>query len=157
MALEVAIAAYVAAAAPLHEAVFAALAAAGPLLLAVGLRLRWLSFVPLSIVILGGVYACALRLSDELVDGGAPLVGAAALLAAELAYWAAASRAVPVERALVRRELATSGALVATALFLGTLVLLAGGVSVGGGLPLEALGVAAAATALALVARLARS
>jgi hypothetical protein len=129
----------------------------GPLLLAVGLRFSWTPAIPASQALLGAVYAAALLLRDGGVDGGAPFIGAAALLAAELSYWAAASHVVPLERPLVRRTLATSGALALVAFCLGIVLLLVGGAGVSGGLPLEALGVAAAAAALAVVVRLARA
>jgi hypothetical protein len=127
------------------------------LLLAAGMWRIWTATVPLALALAGGAYAAALVLDDARVDGGAPLVAAAALLAGELAYWTAAPRAVPAEAALVRRQAATAGLLVLVTVCLGTLLLLVGGASVSGGLPLEALGVAAAAAALAVVARLARS
>lgn len=113
--------------------------------------------MPLALALVGGAYAAALLLADGGVDGAAPLVAAGALLVAELAYWATAPRAVPAATLLLRRQLVTAGALAVVSLCLGTLLLLVGGTSVRGGLPLEALGVAAAIAALAVVARLARS
>jgi hypothetical protein len=138
-------------------AILAVVGLAGVLLLGLGLRLGWTALIPASLGVLGAGYAAALLLRDGGVDGGAPLVAAAALLAAELGYWTVASNAVPVDAALVRRSLATSGALAFVAFCLGTILLLVGGAGIGGGLPLEALGVAAAASALAVVARLARA
>lgn len=129
----------------------------GPLLLAAGLRFSWTPSIPASLALLGAVYAAALLLRHGGVDAGAPFVGAVALLAAELSYWTTASHAVPLERALARRTLATSAGLALVAFCLGIVLLLVGGASVGGGLPLEALGVAAAAAALAVVTRLARA
>jgi hypothetical protein len=136
--------------------VLAATGALGVLALAIALRFSWTPLVPASVVVLGGAYAAALLLRDGGVDGGAPAVGAALLLAAELAYWHAASHAVPVDAALLRRTVASSGAFTVVAFSLGIVLLLVGGAGIGGGLPLEALGVAAAAAALAVVARLAR-
>lgn len=130
--------------------------AIGALALAVGLRFSWTPLFPAAILVVGGAYAAALLLRDGGVDAGAPFVAAALLLAAELSYWSAATHAVPLEAALLRRTAASSGALAVITFSLGIVLLLVGGAGVVGGLPLEALGVAAAAAALALVARLAR-
>ena len=126
-------------------------------LLAVGLWRSWTGTIPFAVVLVGAGWAAALLFEDSGVDGAAPLVGAGLLLAAELAYWSTAARAVPVDPGLLRRQALTVGTVAGVALCLGTLLLLVGGASVRGGLPLEALGVAAAIAALAVVARLARA
>ena len=116
----------------------------------------WTPAVPMAVVLVGGGWAAALLLEGEGVDGAAPLVAAGLFVAAELAYWATAGRAVAVDVGLVRRQAATVAGIAGASVCLGTLLLLVGGASVRGGLPLEALGVAAAIAALAVVARLAR-
>jgi hypothetical protein len=143
--------------ATVRQPLLATVAAPAVLLLALGVWRSWTATVPLALALVGAAYAATLVIEDAGVDGGAPLVAAAALLAGELAYWTAAPRAVPAEAGLVRRQAATAALLVLVTVCLGTLLLLVGGASVSGGLPLEALGVAAAAAALAVVARLARS
>jgi hypothetical protein len=126
-------------------------------LLAFGAWRSWTGLIPFSVALVGGGWAASLLFEDAGVDGAAPLIAAGLLLATELAYWATAARAVPVDAALMRRQLLTVLAVCGVSLCLGTLLLLVGGASVRGGLPLEAVGVAAAIAALAVVARLARS
>lgn len=135
----------------------AAPGAVAVLLLAFGTWRSWTGLIPFSVALVAAGWAASLLFADSGVDGAAPLVAAGLLLATELAYWSTAARAVPVELALMRRQLMTVLGLVGVSLCLGTLLLMVGGASVRGGLPLEAVGVAAAITALAVVARLARS
>jgi len=127
------------------------------LLLAVGVWRSWTGTVPLAVTLVASGWAASLLLEDTGVDGAAPVIAAGFLLATELAYWATAPRAVQPDGPLVRRQAATVAVLAAVSLCLGTLLLMVGGASVRGGLPLEGLGVAAAIAALAVVARLARS
>ena len=135
----------------------AAPGAVAVLLLAFGTWRSWTGLIPFSIALVCAGWAASLLFEDAGVDGAAPLIAAGLLLAAELAYWATAARAVPVETGLMRRQAFTVFAVCGVSLCLGTLLLMVGGASVRGGLPLEAVGVAAAITALAVVARLARS
>lgn len=127
------------------------------LVLALGVWRSWTGMVPFAVTLVAGGWAASLLLEDSGVDGAAPVIAAGLLLATELAYWASAARAVPPDAALLRRQVATVGVFAAVSLCLGTFLLIIGGASVRGGLPLEALGVAAAIAALAVVARLARS
>ena len=130
-------------------------AAALALLAAVAFRLA--ALVPLVLVGLGGAYAAFLLLGDGGLDAFAPLYAAGLFVVGELAYAAVGrqagriANAVVVARALVILALAVAAAAVAS------VVLVASQLDVGGGLVLEALGVAAAVATLALVAGVVRS
>jgi hypothetical protein len=108
------------------------------------------------LVVLAG-YATSVVLRDAAAfDPAAPLVGAALLAVAELAYWSVELRGKqPEERSVVVRRLATLAALTAGAVVLGAAVLAATTLPLGGGLVWNVVGVAAAVGALALIARLA--
>ncbi len=110
-----------------------------------------------ALAFLGGAYALALALAGgNGVDPGAPLVAAGLLLAAELAFWSREARSRTIDPGATIRRLGALGLLVLGSLGLGSLLLLPAGVGLEGGLALEAIGVTAAVTAVALVARLAR-
>ncbi len=80
------------------------------------------------------------------------------LLAAELASWSIEHDArIAAEPALVRRRIATLGALITAALLVNFMLLAAAGVSASSGVVLAAAGVAAAVTAVAVVLRLLRT
>jgi len=134
---------------------FLALPGAGAvLLLATGFLLRFPAFVPWSLVPLVGEYAAFILLEGR--DPFAPLVAAAVVLVAELGYWGVEPQALPARRVAVRRA-ATLVLVAAAAAGVAAFVLGASELALGGGLGLEALGVAAAVGALALLAALARS
>ena len=98
------------------------------------------------------------RSGRHVVDGWAAVVGAALLLAAELAFWSAGEDArIHVERAVVLRRAAATGALVLTALLAGFLLLAAAAVSSASGVAVATAGVAAAIGAVALALRLLRA
>lgn len=115
------------------------------------------SAVAWALAALGGEYAAWLALRDGGVDTRAPLYGAGLLLVAELSYWAIDRRSTArAERQLdVRRAVALLVSLAAS-IALGTLLLGASSVSIGGGVALEALGVAGAVALLIVVAILVR-
>ena len=99
----------------------------------------------------------ALAADRETVDASAPLVAAGLLLLAELAYWSVELRSSGrAETGLLVRRLTALALLVFGAVLLGLVVLVATTVPLGGGVVWDAVGVAAAAGALALLARLAR-
>ncbi|MBD0329284.1 MAG: hypothetical protein ICV64_04190 [Thermoleophilia bacterium] len=129
--------------------------AVGTLMLAISLGFGSAVLLPPALVLLLGEYATFL-----LIEGGdrfAPVVAAAFLLLAELAYWAAEPRGVGGARAVVPRRVLTLLALVAGAAALAAFLLGAGGlVSAGGPAPVV-LGVAAAVGALAVLLWLARA
>ena len=109
------------------------------------------------LVLLGGEYAASLALAGAEVDAAAPVVAAGLLGVAELAYWSLELRGPGREdgRVLVRR-LAALAALAVLSLAVGSFVLLAAAVPPGDGVLWDAVGVAAAAATLAIVAALAR-
>jgi hypothetical protein len=88
--------------------------------------------------------------------GGTMLAAAGLLVAAELAYWSLEQIAVTDEPELVARRAAGLAVRAAVALALAAFLLAALELRAGGGLVLEAVGVAAAVGLLALVFALAR-
>jgi hypothetical protein len=122
-------------------------------LLVTAFVLRLPALVPWAFVPLFGEYAAFLLLEGS--DRLAPLFAAGAVLAAELGYWGVEPQALAAGRVTARRWL-TLGLVTATSAAVALFVLGASRVDLGGGLGLEALGVAAAVGALALLAALAR-
>jgi hypothetical protein len=115
------------------------------------------SAVPWALAALGAEYAAWLALRGGSVDTRAPLYGAGLLLVAELSYWAIDRRSTAraEEQLDVRRAVRLLILLVAS-IALGTLLLAASSLSIGGGVALEALGVAGAVALLVVVAILVR-
>ncbi len=123
------------------------------LLLAAGLVGRWPVTVPAALTCLGGAYALLLLVEDSPLDTSAPVLAAALLLVAELAYLSLELRdAVRDEPGTFTRRLALLAGLALVALGVGELLVVLVDLDTGGGLALEAAGVAAAIAALALVA-----
>lgn len=124
--------------------------------MALALLLRSASLLPWALVALGAEYAAGLALhAGSGVDTRAPLYGAGLLLAAELGYWSIARRSAAwAEPQLLAWRVLGLALLTLAAVGLGTLVLAVGAIPVGGGVALEALGVAAAVGLVALLARL---
>lgn len=125
-------------------------------LLALSLVLRWPGLLASSIAVLGAQYAVSLIVERGSVDPGALLTAGGLILVAELSYWSLEVSVAPIDRSLPARRLVALGGMALGAVSLATLVLIGSELGVGGGLVLEAVGVAAAVVALALVARLAR-
>ena len=128
----------------------------GALILVVALVARFPGLVAWAVALLGAGYSAALLLEGGTIDAGAPLYAVGLLLLAELAYWSLELH-LPSDPGITARRV---GRLVLIALVAGgvsALVLAASELAAEGGLGLEALGVAAAGAALALVALLARS
>lgn len=133
-----------------------ALAGAGTLVLAAGILLRFPLAVPWAVLLAGAGYVLA-HAHHTVVDGWAAVVGAALLLAAELAAWSIASdRRIRQEPALVLRQSLTVAGLVVTAAFVSFVLVGAAAVSATAGLLLTAIGVGAAVGAVAVVLRLVR-
>ena len=124
-------------------------------LLVVAIATRWAALVPLVLVALVAEYAFVLVTRSEAVDAGAPLYAAGLLLLAEVAYWSLEPAAGAPDRGLFARRVATTAALALGGLAVATFVLVVAALPVAGGLALEALGIAAAAGALGVVAWLA--
>jgi hypothetical protein len=65
----------------------ARVAAVACLVLVAALVLGWTSLVPVSVALVGGLYAAELAIDDAPLDAATTGVAAALLVAAELAYW----------------------------------------------------------------------
>jgi hypothetical protein len=132
------------------------LATAGTAALAAAILFRFSFAVPWALLLAGAGYVVA-RVHHSVADGWAAVVGAALLLAAELAAWSIASdKRIHEERALVLRQSLTVAALVATAGLVSFMLVGAAAVSAASGLVLTGMGVAAAVAAVAVILRLAR-
>jgi len=121
------------------------------------LVLGWAPLLPVTLVLLGGLYAAQLAVDDAPLDGGAALFAAGLLVAAELGYWSLeerdAARAEPGEDL---RHVAFVSALALLALLVaGLLLVLVEGVRAGG-LAVDLLGAIAAGAVLLLVVMIAR-
>jgi hypothetical protein len=137
----------------------AALGTLGVALLLLSLAAGWPSLLPWAVVALASAYASGLAVRDDpgVADGGAPLYGAGLLLVAELGYWSLDLRGSGrEERRLLLRRAAALAALAFASVVLGAIVLSLTAVELGGGVVLDAVGVAAAAAALVLIVRLAQ-
>ena len=129
----------------------------GLLWLLVGLAARWNAPLVLGIASLGAEQAVRLTAGPSRVDPWTPAYAAGFLLAAELAWWSIEPRVAAWSdlEVLVQRALAIAGCCAGGAL-LAALVVLAAGAPLHGGVGLELVGVAAAVTAIAVVAAVAR-
>jgi hypothetical protein len=145
---------YAAAAGDRVPELVAGVGVAGCALVAIALVLRRPSVLPVGLAAVGAAYAVFLGLRNGSVDAGAPAVAAALFAAAELGFWSLERADARSERRFaLRRVVALALAALFTAL-VGSLVLgLTTGV--GGGVALEAVGVAAAALTLSAIAVLA--
>jgi hypothetical protein len=137
-------------------AAVAAVGAGAGFLLVVGLALRWSSLVPWAVALVGGEYAFSLLVTGGRMDPLAPVFAGGLFLLAEFSYWAMERETVREEPGLLARRLATVLVTTVGVTLVAALVLVFSDTTVGGGLALEAIGVAAAAGALAIVALLAR-
>jgi hypothetical protein len=121
--------------------------AAASALTAVGLLFRWWLVLAWGFAAFGAEYAVFLRLRGGAVDVRAPLVAAALLVVAELAFESVAPESGARERSLLAAALGTVA--------VGALVLVVAG-SERSGIALEAVGALAAVGVLATVVRSAR-
>jgi hypothetical protein len=134
-----------------------ALSAAGLAALVIAIVLRWPGAIPWGILAVGAAYLAG-REGKTVVDGWAAVVGAALLVAAELAAWSIEHDArIRTQRALAFRRVATLSALVAGALLVNFLLLGTAAIAASAGVLLAATGVAAAVAAVAVVLRLVRA
>ncbi|HEY7149181.1 MAG TPA: hypothetical protein VH420_07015 [Gaiellaceae bacterium] len=128
------------------------------LVLALGLLARSSSAIGFALVALGGAYAVLFAAEGARLDRVAPGYAAGLLLVAELSFWSIESRvAAWSDPELVVWRLARLGLACAGAALIGAVVVAeAAAAGRGGGISLEAIGVAAAIGAIALVAALVR-
>ena len=125
------------------------------MLLALGIAARWPSFIAPGLALAGAQYAIYLLAERDSVDPAAPIFAGAYVLVGELAYAALDRQSPAADLGARTRRVLTSVATVAGSVALGGLVLVSAGLSVRGGLELEALGILAAAATLGVVAILA--
>jgi len=134
--------------------VVAGVGAGGCALIAIAFAARRPSVFPVGLAGVGAAYGVYLSLRTGAVDPRAPAVAAALYVAAELGFWSLERTASRSERTVVGRRVAGIAAGAVLAALVGSL-LLGLTTGVGGGLVLEAVGVAAAALVAAAIAVLA--
>lgn len=125
--------------------------------LALGLVLHWPLTVPWAVLAAGASYIVS-RHGHATADGGAAVVGALLLLAAELAWWSLDDDGrIAQERPVLVRRLGTLAGIVVAAAAVSAFLLATAAVSAPAGIAVAALGVAAALGAIGLVLRLLRA
>jgi hypothetical protein len=135
-------------------AIAAVAALPGIVALAVALVSGWAAPIPLTVVSLGASYAVSLH-GHRTIDGRAPLVGAALLLVAELAYWSLERRThVGDEAGLHLRRAVSILVMTFGSAAVAAILLAATSVPLGGSVTWDAFGLAAAAGAVAILALL---
>lgn len=72
----------------------ARVAAVACLVLVAALVLGWSSLVPVSVALVGGLYAAQLAIDDAALDTATPALAVLLLLSAELAYWSLDERSL---------------------------------------------------------------
>jgi len=152
--LYAAVVSYVATRQPSIAIVAALLGGVGALMLLFVLVREVDELLPWSLALVGIAYAIAILAHGSGVDEGAPLVGVALLLCAELATWSLDERwAIAAERAVVVARATALAVLALAGLGVGVLVLALAAAPVGGGLAWTVLGAAAAVLVVAIAAR----
>ena len=122
-------------------------------LLLAGLLLRLPAAIPAGVLVLGAAYAAMLAVEDGILDSRAPALAATLFAIAELGYWSLELRdAVADEAGAYLRRLGLLSGLTLGALALGELLLVLVDLGERGGIAIEAVGVAAAVGALAIIA-----
>jgi len=134
-----------------------ALGAGAVALLACGLALATPPAIVASLAGVGASWSVSAWTRGSGAPGGAVLAAAAIFVAAELAYWSLEQVSVPDEGELVARRAAGLALRGAAALALVSFALAALDLHAGGGVLLEAVGVAATVGLLALVLVLAKA
>ena len=128
----------------------------GAVVLAAAVTTRFAPAIPWAIAFAGSGYVVG-RIGHRTADGWAAVVGAALLLAAELAAWSADNdRRISEDRSLATHRLALLGGLIAAALLAGFVMLGAAAFSASAGIVLSAVGMAAAIAAVGVILRLLR-
>lgn len=127
-------------------------AAVALLALVSALVLGWPSLLPVSLLLLGGLYGAHLALDDPALDGAAPFFAAGLLVTAELGYWSLEERdAVKAEPGEGLRRAAFVALLALGALLVGSLLLILTDGVRAGGLAVDLLGAVAAGAVLLVV------
>jgi hypothetical protein len=135
----------------------AVLGVTAAVVLAIGLVLRFAPVVPVAVALLGAAYVALLGFERETIDTHAPLLAAALLCLAELAYWSLELRGeVTDEPGAYLRRVALLAAQLAGVTTAGVILLaIVEGVEAGGAV-IDVLGAVAALGTLALLALAAR-
>jgi hypothetical protein len=132
-----------------------ALAVAGGMVLAAGLWRERPGVVPSALLALGA--AAAVSLAEGGDPARAPLYAAGLLAVGELAYWSLETRvSEPAVPGIAARRIALLSGLIAGSIAVGAVLVSVARVEPGGGLLLEAVGVAAVVAAISLVFALSR-
>jgi hypothetical protein len=127
------------------------------LTLVAALVLGWTPLLPVSLLLLGGLYAAQLSVDDAALDGSASVFAAGLLVTAELGYWSLEEREqVEPEPGESQRRLAVIAALGIASVLVTEMLLVLADVLRASGLALDFLGAAAAAAALTAIVVLAR-
>jgi hypothetical protein len=128
------------------------LAAISLVVLVAALVLEWASLVPAALLGLGATYATVLAVDDVSLDAKAPLVAAALVVAAELAYWSLEETDAPWRPPgeAMRRLLLVAAIAIAT-LGVGGAVLALSDLGTDDNLAIDLVGAAAAAGVLIVV------
>lgn len=152
--LYAAVVAYAASRKPPIAIVAIGLGAMGALMLLAMLVRRIDELLPASLALVGIAYTIEILARGSGVDDGAPLVGVALLLCAELATWSLDERwTIKAERAVVLARGTALAVLALTGLGVGALVLALAAAPVGGGLVWTVLGAAATVLVVAIATR----
>lgn len=121
------------------------------------LGLEWAQLVPVSLLVLAGLYGAELAVDDAPLDSATPLVAVALFLVAELAYWSLEERTgAGPEPGEVLRRLAVLAGFALGSLLVAAVLLAVVDVVRTGGLAVDLLGAAAAAATLGAIALFAR-
>lgn len=155
MALAACVGLFAAAGAGDVVALVAALAGVGTAVLAAGLWRGRAFVVPWSLLGLGA--AAAVSFAEDSDPARSPLHAAALIAIGELAYWSFETRTSrPASSGITARRIALISGLVAGSIAVGAVLVSVARIDPGGGLLLEAAGVAAAVTLAAAVLALSR-
>jgi hypothetical protein len=152
--LYAAVVAYAASRKPPIAIVAIGLGGMGALMLLAMLVRRIDELLPASLALVGIAYTIEILARGSGVDDGAPLVGVALLLCAELATWSLDERwTIKAERAVVLARGTALAVLALIGLGVGALVLALAAAPVGGGLVWTVLGAAATVLVVAIATR----
>ena len=140
-----------------HDVLLLVIGAAAVVFLAAGLVLRWSGALAVAVALLGAQQATRLALGPDALDEATPLIAAALLLAAELAWWSIEPR-IPAwaQPGVAVRRVLTLFSTCVVAIVVSAVVVVAAGAHVGGGALLTLTGVVAATAALGVLAYVAR-
>ena len=136
----------------------ARVAAIAFLALVAAIVLAWPSLVPVSVALVGGIYAAELAIDDAPLDAATPALAVALLLTAELAYWSLDERQrIPGDPGEGLRRASFVALIGVSAAVVAALLLALVDAARAHGLAVDLLGALAAVAALALVVAVSRT